>query len=430
MSSRLPNEVATASDAVSRIASDSRVFVHGASATPTILLRALAARASELRNVETVHLHLEGDAPHAAPGLAQAFRPNALFSGANIRAAIAEGRADYMPVFLSEIPLLFRRRILPLDAALLHVSPPDRHGYVSLGTSVDAAIAAAETAPMLVAQVNPRMPRSLGDGAIHISRFVAFVNVDEELPVHESPPSGEAERKIGSLIASLVEDGATIQVGIGSIPDATLSALQHHRRLGVHTEMFTDALVPLIESGVVTNEMKPRQRGRVVTSFVMGSRRTYDFIDDNPAVEVRDCGYVNDASIIRQMPKMTSINSALEVDLTGQVAADSIGERIYSGVGGQVDFIRGATLSEGGKPIIALRATTSSGASRIVPNLHAGAGVVTTRAHVHYVVTEHGIASLYGKNLRQRAAALVAIAAPEHREALSAEALRRFGSVS
>lgn len=408
------------------IASESRVFVHGAAATPSVLLRALAARSSELRNVETVHLHLDGDAPHAAPGLEHAFRPNALFCGANMRAAVAEGRADYMPIFLSEIPLLFRRGILPLDAALLHVSPPDSHGFVSLGTSVDAAVAAAETAPLLIAQVNPQMPRSLGDGAIHLSRFRAFVNVDEELPEHASESPTDAEAQIGSFIASLVEDGATIQVGIGSIPDATLAALRHHKRLGVHTEMFTDALLPLIESGVVTNEMKPRQRGRVVTSFVMGSRRTYDFIHDNPSVEVRDCGYVNDASIIRQMPKMTSINSALEVDLTGQVAADSIGERIYSGVGGQVDFIRGATLAEGGKPIIALRATTSSGASRIVARLHDGAGVVTTRAHVHYVVTEHGIASLYGKNLRQRAAALVAIAAPQHREALEAEAHRRF----
>ncbi|MBK8170687.1 MAG: acetyl-CoA hydrolase/transferase family protein [Sandaracinaceae bacterium] len=414
-------------EALSLVRSNSRVFVHGAAATPSVLLDALVARAEELRGVETVHLHLEGRAPHFDRAYAQAFRPNALFCGANLRAAIAEKRADYMPVFLSEIPLLFRRGILPLDVALLHVSPPDAHGYVTLGTSVDAALAAAQTAPILIAQVNPQMPRSLGDGALHVSRFSALVEVDEPLPEHTSPTIGSLERAIGERVAELVPNGATLQVGIGALPDAVLASLAGHRELGVHTEMFTDALLPLIESGVITNEHKTRQRGKTVTSFVMGTRKVYDFIHDNAGVEVRDCSYVNDAGIIRLMPQMTSINSAIEVDLTGQVVADSLGEKVFSGVGGQIDFVRGATLSEGGKAIIALPSQTSHGVSRIVPHIAEGAGVVTTRAHVHYVVTEHGVANLFGKNLRQRAQALIAIADPAHRDALGAEAARRFG---
>ncbi len=417
----------TASQAIATIQSGARVFVHGGAATPEVLLDALALRASELHDVETVHLHLEGRAAHLAPEHAAAFRPNALFCGANVRDAVAERRADYMPIFLSEIPLLFRRRILPLDVALLHVSPPDAHGYVSLGTSVDCAVAAAETASVLVAQVNPRMPRSLGDGAIHVSRFQALVGVDTPLPEHAPAAAGPVEEAIGRLVAERVEDGATLQVGIGTIPDAVLRALSSHRGLGVHTEMFSDGLLPLIARGVVTNEHKPRQRGKVVTSFVVGSRAVYDFIHDNAAVEVRDCGYVNDAAVIRQMPRMTSINSAIEVDLTGQVVADSIGERVYSGVGGQVDFLRGATLSEGGKAIIALPSCTSKGESRIVATLKPGAGVVTTRAHVHLIATEHGVADLYGKNLRQRAWELVRISDPRHREGLAREARRRFG---
>lgn len=417
----------TADQAVALIQPHNRVFVHGAAATPTVLLEALVRRAGELRGVETVHLHLEGDAPHAHPDVAHAFRPNAFFCGANLRTAVAEQRADYMPVFLSEIPGLFRNGILPLDAALLHVSPPDSHGFVSLGTSVDAALAAAQTARLLIAQVNPRMPRSLGDGAIHVSRFAALVPVD--VPLHEHRPAapGPVEGAIGRIVAALVEDRATIQVGIGGIPDAVLRALMDHRELGVHTEMFSDGLLPLLEAGVVTNQHKRRQRGKTVASFVNGTRKVYDFIDDNPAVELRDCAYVNDASIIREQPRMTSINSAIEVDLTGQVVADSIGERIYSGVGGQMDFIRGATLSEGGKAIIALPAATSRGESRIVAQVKPGAAIATTRAHVRFVVTEHGVADLYGRNLRQRAQALIAIAAPGAREGLEREAHRRFG---
>ena len=417
----------TADDAVRLIRSRSRVFVHGGAATPSVLLDALVRRRADLEQVETVHLHLEGEAPHVRPECARAFRANAFFCGANVRAAVAEGRADYLPVFLSEIPLLFRNGVLPLDAALVHVSPPDAHGFVSLGTSVDTALAAVESATTVIAQVNPRMPRTFGDGAVHVRRFAALVTVDVPLPEHQPAAIGPVERAIGQAVAGLVEDGATLQVGIGAIPDAVLLALPGHRGLGVHTEMFSDGLLPLIERGVVTNEHKQRQRGRTVASFVIGTRRVFEFVDDNPAVELRDCSYVNDASIIREQPKMTAINSAIEVDLTGQVVADSIGERIYSGVGGQMDFVRGATLSPGGKAIIALPSTTSRGESRIVAQLKPGAGVVTTRAHVRYVVTEHGVADLYGKNLRQRARALVAIAAPEARESLEREAHRRFG---
>ena len=420
----------SAEQALRLIDSGMRVFVHGAAATPMVLLEALAQRAlsANLTGIETVHLHLEGNAPHAAPALAGHIRANAFFCGANLRRAVAEGRADYMPVFLSEIPLLFRKGILPLDAALLQVSPPDRHGYVSLGTSVDAAVAASQTARILIAQVNVNVPRTLGDSAVHISKFAALVQHDAPLPEHRSS-HGEnpIEAAIGKRVAALIEDGATIQMGIGSIPDAVLRALVDHKDLGVHTEMFSDGLLPLLEKGVVTNGKKARQRWKTVGSFVTGSKKLYDFISDNPAVELRDCSYVNDTAVIRQQTKMTSINSCIEVDLTGQVVSDSIGEAIYSGVGGQMDFIRGATLSEGGKAILALPSQTGKGVSRICAVLKPGGGVVTTRAHVRYVVTEYGVADLYGKNLRQRADALVQVSHPDHREQLAAETHRRFG---
>lgn len=412
-------------EAVRGIRSGQRVFVQGQAATPTVLLDALVARAGELKNVETVHLHLEGSAPHAHPSVQASFRPNALFVGANLRVAVAEGRADYTPIFLSEIPRLFRDRILPLDAALVNVSPPDAHGYVSLGTSVDATVAAVECAPLVIAQVNRRMPRTLGDGGVHLSRFAATVEVDAPLFEHSPSEGSPVEDAIGRRVAELVENGATLQMGIGAIPDAVLRALTSHRELGVHTEMFSDGLLPLLEKGVVTNQHKARQQGRTVASFVNGTRKLYDFVHDNRAVELRDCSYVNDTSIIRRHPKMTAINSAIEVDLTGQVVADSIGERVFSGVGGQMDFIRGATLSEGGKAIIALPSTTSKGESRISAQLKPGGGVVTTRAHVRYVVTEHGVADLYAKSLAQRARALIAIAAPQHRESLERDAHRR-----
>ncbi|MBL8951559.1 MAG: acetyl-CoA hydrolase/transferase family protein [Myxococcaceae bacterium] len=416
----------SADEALARLQSGQRVFVQGAAATPLVLLEALARRAAALTGVETVHLHLEGDAPHAAPALAGHVRPTALFVGPNLRAAVDEGRADFVPIFLSEVPLLFRRGLMPLDLALVHVSPPDRHGWCSLGTSVDVAVAAVECARDVVAQVNPHMPRTFGHGQVHVSRFRHVIEVDAALPAHAPAPPSAVEDAIGRRIAAMVDDGATLQMGIGAIPDAVLGSLSGHRWLGVHTEMFSDGLLPLIERGVVTGEKKARQRGKVVTSFVMGTQKLYDFVHDNPSVELRESSYVNDTAVIRQNPKVTAINSAIEVDLTGQVCADSIGERIWSGVGGQMDFMRGAALSEGGKPIIALPSTTSKGLSRIVAQLKPGAGVVTTRAHVRYVVTEHGVADLYGKSLEQRARSLIAVAAPQHRDDLARAAHVRF----
>ena len=418
----------TAEEAVSVIKSGSRVFIHSVAAAPRRLIEAMTARAPELRVVEIVSLHTEGPAPYAAPELAKSFRVNALFVGANVRRAVEEGRADYLPVFLSEVPSLFRTGILPLDVALVHVSPPDRHGFCSLGVSVDVTRAAVQTARTVIAQVNPRMPRSHGDGLIHIDQIDAMVEVDE--PIHEMTPHvlTDQERAIGRHCAELVDDGATLQIGIGAIPQATLAALGDHHRLGIHTEMISDGVVDLVEKGVVTGEAKRIHPGKVVAGFAFGSKRLYDFLDDNPLVAMLDMAYINDTAVIRRNPKVTAINSAIEVDITGQVCADSIGDRQYSGVGGQMDFIRGAALSEGGKPIIALPSVTSAGESRIVSMLKPAAGVVTTRAHVHFVVTEHGIADLFGKNLRQRAAALIAIAHPAHRETLAAEARRRFGT--
>jgi 4-hydroxybutyrate CoA-transferase len=376
--------------------------------------------------VEVVHLHTEGEAPYAQPQHAKSFQTNALFIGANMRGAVATGEADYIPVFLSEVPALFRKGILPLDVALIQVSPPDRHGYCSLGVSVDTTRAAVQSAKCVVAQVNPRMPRTHGDGLLHVNEIAYAVEVDDPLP--EVPPHelSDVEISIGRHCAGLVQDGATLQMGIGAIPDAVLTALSRHKDLGVHTEMFSDGLIPLIESGVINGEKKRIHPGKVVSSFVMGTRRVYDFIDDNPYVAMLDIAYVNDTAVIRRNPKVTAINSAIEVDVTGQVCADSIGTRLYSGVGGQMDFIRGASLSEEGKPIIALPSITSRGDSRIVSFLKPGAGVVTTRAHVHFVVTEYGIANLYGRNLRQRARALIDIAHPDHRAALEREAHERF----
>jgi acyl-CoA hydrolase len=422
------SRVVSAEEAVSVVQSGNRVFVHSVAAAPQRLLEALTARASELRVVEIVSLHTEGQAPYAAPEHAKSFRVNALFVGQNVRQAVDEGRADYMPVFLSEVPQLFRSGALPLDVALIHVSPPDRHGFCSLGVSVDVARAAVQSARTVIAQVNPRMPRTHGDGLIHVEAIDLQVEVDTPLP--ELPPHvlSDQERSIGRHCAELVEDGATLQIGIGAIPQATVAALVDHQRLGVHTEMLSDGIVDLVERGVVTGEAKRIHPGKIVAGFALGTRRLYDFLDDNPQVAMLDVAYVNDTAVIRRNPKVTAINGAIEVDLTGQVCADSIGDRQYSGVGGQMDFMRGAALSDGGKPIIALPSVTSSGEPRIVSYLKPGAGVVTTRAHVHYVVTEYGIADLYAKNLRQRAAALIAVAHPAHRDALAAEARRRFGS--
>ena len=403
-----------------------RVFVHGGAATPHYLLQKLADRSRELWNVEIVSISLQGDSIIARPAFKDNFRINSLFVSENIRTAVNDGRADYVPIFLSEIPILFKRGILPIDVALVQVSPPDKHGYCSLGVSVDIAATAVKTARHVVAQVNPRMPRTLGDGIIHIKEFDALVLHEEELPVILCDHASEISMRIGTHCAELVEDGATIQMGIGSIPDAVFASLHNHKGLGVHTEMFSDGIIPLVEKGVITNEYKKKYRGKIVTSFLLGSRKLYDFVDDNPSVVVLNIDYVNDTSIIRTNPKVTAINSAIEVDLTGQVCSDSIGTYHFSGVGGQMDFIRGASLSERGKPIIALPSITSKGMSRIVPFLKPGAGVVTTRAHVHYIVTEYGVAYLYGKNLRQRTKALIDIAHPNHREALENEAFKRF----
>ena len=419
-------QITSAEEAVKAIKSNDRVFVHGGVATPAQLVLALTARAEELRDVEIVHLHTEGPAPYAAANYTASFRTNCLFVGANIRNAVNEGLADYIPIFLSEVPGLFRRGILPLDVALVQVSPPDRHGFCSLGVSVDVARAAVQVARHVIAQINPNMPRTHGDGLLHVSALHGAVVVDDPLPEIVASQPTPVESAIGRYVAELIEDGATLQMGIGAIPNAVLSALHSHRDLGIHTEMFADGAIDLIERGVVNNAQKRIHPGKVVSSFAMGTRRLYNFIDDNPQVVMLDVAYVNDTAVIRRNPRVTAINSAIEVDLTGQVAADSMGTVQYSGVGGQMDFVRGASLSEGGKPIIALPSATSKGISRIVPHLRLGSGVVTTRAHVHYVVTEDGIAYLYGRNLRQRARALIDIAHPAHRQELEKMAWERF----
>jgi 4-hydroxybutyrate CoA-transferase len=417
----------SAEQALTLVKSSDRVFIHGVAAAPKVLVDALVARSDELRDVEIVHLHTEGDAPYARPEFERSFKVNAFFVGSNVRSAVNEGRGDYIPVFLSEIPALFRRGALPLDVALIHVSPPDSHGFCSLGVSVDVARAAVDCAKVVIAQVNPKMPRTLGDGLVHVKDIDAMVSVDLPLYEVQPPELTDVDRSIGRHVAELIEDGATLQMGIGSIPNAVLAALADHKDLGVHTEMFSDGLIDLVEKGIVNGRRKVKHPGRIVSGFVMGTRRLYDFVHDNPQVLMLDIAYVNDTSVIRRNPKVVAINSAIEVDLTGQVCADSIGTRLYSGVGGQMDFIRGASLSDGGKPIIALPSTTARGESKIVPFLKHGAGVVTTRAHVHFIVTEYGVANLYGRNLKQRAAALISIAHPSHRELLDRKARERVG---
>ena len=401
------------------VQSGMRVFVHGAAATPTPLLDALARR-TDLENVEVVHLHTEGAMPFTAPGCSGRFFSVSLFTGPALRQPIDEGRADFMPIFLSDIPSLFLTKKLPLDVAVLQLSPPDRHGSCTLGTSVDTALAAAQAARYVVAEINERMPRTLGNTAVRFDSLAAFTITDR--PLHERPPAAPTpvEAAIGAHVATLVPDGATLQMGIGAIPDAALHRLTDKNDLGIHTEMFSDAAVDLMRSGNVTNRLKNIHRGRTVTSFVNGSRRLYDFVHDNQLIEFHPCDRTNDTAIIRRNPRVVAINSALEVDLSGQVCADSIGFRIYSGIGGQMDFIRGAALSQGGMPIIALPSTAARGTvSRIVAALKPGAGVVTTRGHIHWVVTEYGAVNLFGKTLRQRADALISIAHPDFRADLS-----------
>lgn len=415
----------SAEEALASVQSGNRVFIQGSSQTPTLLIDALAAQADRLDDVECVSITLQG--PVAVAQLPDKFHINSLFVSSAIRPALDAGWADYVPAFLSDIPHLFRNRVLPLDVALVQVSPPDKHGFCSLGVSVDIALTAVQTARVVIAQVNPQVPRTHGDGIIHTSQLTHMVF--HEAPLHETRYDGkvsEAEQKIGRIIAEMIEDGSCLQMGIGTIPNAVLNCLTNHRDLGVHTEMFSDGLLPLLERGVITNRLKKVYQGVTASGFAIGTRRLYDMVDDNPSFNFYSIDRVNDPALIKQNPKMVAINSAIEVDLTGQVCADSIGTRQYSGIGGQMDFIRGAALSQGGKPIIALTSRTAKGVPRIVPFLRPGAGVVTTRGHVHYVVTENGVAYLFGKNLRQRAQALAAIAHPEDRESLERAIHERF----
>lgn len=422
------NKVQTAAEAVSIIESGESVFIHTAGATPQHLVQALADRGNELKDVTVYEMHTEGQAAFLNPEYKDAFKLKALFVGPNARTAVNDGRADFIPSFFSEVPWMFRNGVLPVDVTLIQVSPPDKHGFCSLGISVETTKAAVDVSKKIIAQINPRMPRTHGDGLLHVSKFDACIEYEEELPEISKRALTSEEQKIGEYIAGIIEDGATLQMGIGAIPDAVLACLGNHKDLGVHTEMFSDGVLPLVESGVINNRLKKKHPGVMVTGFLLGTRKLYDFVDDNPMVRLLDIQYVNDTAVIRKQPKMTSINSAIEIDITGQVCADSIGTRIYSGVGGQMDFIRGASLSEGGKPIIALPSATKKGATKIVPTLKEGAGVVTTRAHVHYVATEYGIVNLYGKTLRERARLMIDIAHPDHREALEQAAFERFKS--
>lgn len=422
------DKIKTAAEAVQIVRSGDRIYLHGSAATPHTLIRALGDRADELRDVEIVSISTLGDMCLADPKCRASFHFNSVFVSQNIRHAINNGMGNYIPVFLSEIPALFHKKLLPLDVAFINISPPDKHGFCSLGVSVDVAVAAVKNARYVIGQINQRMPRTHGDGLLHVDDIHALVEVSDELPevVYKSSIT-PVEEEIGRHCASLVEDGATLQLGIGTIPDAVLAQLTGHKDLGVHTEMFSDGVIHLLKAGVITNKFKKKHKRKVTTSFTIGSRMLYDFIDDNPLFAFLESDYVNDAYVISKNPKAVAINSAIEIDITGQVCADSIGTYQFSGVGGQMDFMRGAAMSDGGKPIIALASTTHKGESKIVPFLKQGAGVVTTRAHVHYVVTEYGVAYLYGKNLEQRANALLNIAHPDHREMLSKEIHQRFG---
>ncbi len=408
----------SAEEAVKIIKSNDKVYLQAAAAVPQLLINAMTERHEELRNVEICQLHTEGDAPYANPELRDSFHVNSFFVGKNIRHTLKAGNGSYTPVFLSELPLLFKRNIVDLQVALIHVSVPDKHGYCSLGVSVEATLAAIDNADYVIAQVNKQMPRTHGAGIIHVSEVNAFVECDEPLPVHGMTEPTEIENKIGNHVAELIEDRSTLQMGIGNIPNAVLSRLSNHKDLGLHTEMFSDGVIDLILNDVINGNYKGINRGRALATFLMGSKRLYDYVDDNPFIEMRASDYVNNVSIIQQNKKMVAINSAIEVDVTGQVCADSIGAKMYSGVGGQMDFIRAASLSEGGKAIIALPSITNKGISRIVPSLKPGAGVVTTRSHVHYVVTEYGVANLYGKTIKQRVKALTEIAHPDFKESI------------
>jgi acyl-CoA hydrolase len=406
----------SAEEALKVVKSNDKVYLQAAAAVPSVLVKALADRHEELRNVEICQLHTEGEAPYANPELAESFHVNSFFIGRNVRHTLHAGNGSYTPVFLSELPLLFKRNIIDLNVALIHVTIPDKHGYCSLGVSVEATLAAIDNADYVIAQVNKQMPRTFGDGIIHVTEIDSLVEVDEPLPAFSVSKPSVVETKIGDFVAELIEDRSTLQMGIGNIPNAVLTRLRNHKDLGLHTEMFSDGVIDLILEDVINGNHKGVNPGRALATFLIGSKRLYDYVNDNPFVEMRSSDYVNDVSVIKQNPRMVAINSAVEVDVTGQVCADSIGSKMYSGVGGQMDFIRGASLSEGGKAIIALPSVTKHGISRIVPTLKPGAGVVTTRAHIHYVVTEYGVANLYGKTIKERVKALVNISHPDHRE--------------
>lgn len=417
----------SAEEAVSLIKSGDRLFSHGSACTPNLLISELATHASRLRDVEFVSITQQGNVEVAKPQYKDSFYINSLFVSTPVREAVNSERGDFIPVFLSEIPTLFKRGMLPLDVAIITVSPPDRHGYCTLGTSVDVARSAVDTAKIIIAQVNPRMPRTHGDGMIHYSKIHKMVWHEEELlTIDYGEKVGDTEMLIGKNVAELIDDRSTLQMGIGTIPDAVLKCLHNHKDLGVHTEMISDGIVDLVANDVINNKYKGTHLNRTITSFAFGTRKLYDYIDDNPAFEFMDVEHVNYPINIMKNKKMVAINSAIEIDLTGQVCADSIGTYQFSGIGGQMDFMRGAALSEGGKPIIAVSARTKKGIPRITPFLKQGAGVVTTRGHIHYVVTEFGVAYLYGKSLRQRAKALIEIAHPDDREMLDAAAYERF----
>jgi acyl-CoA hydrolase len=419
----------SAKEAVKIVKSNDRVHLHSVAVTPHPLIEALCERGrnKEFRNVRIQHIHTEGPAPYADPELEGIFQLESFFVGANVRKQTQSGYADYIPVFLQETQRLIREGYLKVNVAMIQVSVPDKFGYASLGTSVDATLAAVEKADTVIAIVNPNVPRAFGDAMIHINEIDLFVEDDCELVTAEPGPISETDRKIGRYVAELVEDGATLQMGIGAIPNAVLSMLGNHKDLGVHSEMFADGILPLVDKGVVNGKNKKTDKGKMVATFLMGSKKLYDFIGDNPGVAMQDVKYTNRVNVIAKNPKVTAINSALQIDITGQVCADSIGTRFYSGVGGQIDFLRGASLSKGGKPIIAMPSVTNKGISKIAPILTPGAGVVSTRANIHWLVTEFGAVNLYGRTLQDRAKLIISIAHPDHQEELDKAAFERFG---